>query len=177
MAVVILTSQARSLAIFKRSAVAKYLMPSGGGLPSGLSRWEWMSAGISCGWQLSTRPVCPVVSRTGNRPESDQNRKRVNGIVTLLYPAVGLGLTRGPTAAPAAAHFAASPLTWPRRFKCPLRSEQPYPARQARRSCLRGPPPRPDCRPPRRPIPAHNRACGRFFGRRASGRDEREIAA
>ena len=46
MAVVILSSQARSLAISKRSDVAKYLVPLANALPSGLSRRERMSAGI-----------------------------------------------------------------------------------------------------------------------------------
>jgi type I restriction enzyme, R subunit len=74
MAVVILASHARSLEISRRSAVAKYLVPLGEGLPSGLSRRACMSAGMSCGWQLSTQPACSPVSRTGSWLRSDRNR-------------------------------------------------------------------------------------------------------
>ena len=67
------TSQWRSLMASNKSAVAKYLMPLAGGLPSGLSNLAATSAGMSCGWQFSTQAACSAVRRAGNWPSSIRN--------------------------------------------------------------------------------------------------------
>ena len=63
MVFVIFTSHQQSFRSSNTSAVQKNLPPFCAGLPSGLSGREETSAGISCGWQLSTHPACSEVKR------------------------------------------------------------------------------------------------------------------
>jgi len=51
------------------SAVAKNLIPFGGGLPSGFNNLAETSAGTSCGWQFNTQAACSAVKRAGNTRE------------------------------------------------------------------------------------------------------------
>jgi len=74
MVLLTLTSQPRSFVISSTSAVAKYLVEFGEGLPSGLSIRALTSAGMSCGWQFNTQPACSAVRRAGSCPKSDRNR-------------------------------------------------------------------------------------------------------
>ena len=68
------TSQVRSLHLFQQIRRGKELDAVGGGLPSGLSSLAATSAGMSCGWQLSTHAACSAVRRAGNWPSSIKNR-------------------------------------------------------------------------------------------------------
>lgn len=71
---VILASHERSFAKSSTSAVEKYFVPLGGGLPKGRSNRAATRIGMSCVWQLRTHAVCSTVSRAGGWPSSVRKR-------------------------------------------------------------------------------------------------------
>ena len=65
---VILASHARSRVSSRTSAVEKYLVPFGGGCPSGRRSLAATKTGISCDWQFNTHAACSTLSRAGGCP-------------------------------------------------------------------------------------------------------------
>ena len=81
---VILASHARSRVSSTTSAVEKYLVPFGGGCPSGRRSFAATKTGISCVWQFSTHAACSTVSRAGGCP-SRARKWRWSSFTRCLY--------------------------------------------------------------------------------------------